>query len=55
MRTGTAIVETMAERFVLLIWREIFAKANEEKSGDQLRVWRAVGIGRVAAKRSWPI
>ena len=45
----------MIERFHFADLRELFAKANEEKSGDQL-----AGIAarsereRVAAKRAWP-
>jgi ethanolamine ammonia-lyase large subunit len=42
----------MAERFVFSDLREIFAKANEEKSGDQLAGLAARSEReRVAAKR----
>ena len=41
-----------AERFVFADLREVFAKANEEKSGDQLAGIAATsGRERVAAKR----
>jgi len=42
----------MAERFVFSDLRELFAKANEEKSGDQLaRIAARSERERVAAKR----
>src|ERR1700728_2483573 len=42
----------MVERFVFADLRELFAKANEEKSGDQLaEIAAASESERVAAKR----
>jgi ethanolamine ammonia-lyase large subunit len=51
-RPSAGPADAMAERFVFSDLREIFAKANEEKSGDQLAGIAARSEGeRVAAKR----